>query len=360
MVLHQGGLPMSAWNDLLHGTTRIDFVGRLQTWLKISAIALLVSVVAILVRDLNLGIEFRGGVSITTANPAGASVEDVRALTDGVGVAQAVIQIIDNGEAMRVQTPALSDDAQQSLVDLIASTTGSNPDDISIDSVGPTFGALILRQSIIALVVFLGVVMLFITWRLEWKMAATGIVALIHDLIITAGFYGITGFEVTPATVVAALTILGYSLYDTVVVFDKIEEQERAAGERSTISDIVNRSTNLVLSRSLLTALTSLLPVGSILFVGAFIFGATSLRDFALALFVGIAIGTYSSVFLASPLLAVWKEGEDEWISRRRRLESKTRASSTVVSETPATTESAPTPKRPTSATPRPPKKRKR
>ncbi|HUO46169.1 MAG TPA: protein translocase subunit SecF [Acidimicrobiia bacterium] len=351
---------MSAWNDLLRGTTRIDFVGRIRTWLRISAIALLVSVVAILVRDLNLGIEFRGGVSITASNPSGASVEDLRALTDEAGITQAVIQVIDNGAAIRVQTPALDEDAQQTLIALIASTTGSDPNDISIDSVGPTFGALILRQSIIALVVFLGAVMLFITWRLEWKMAAAGIVALIHDLIITAGIYAITGFEVTPATVVAALTILGYSLYDTVVVFDKVEEQERVSAERSTISDIVNRSTNLVLSRSLLTALTSLLPVGSILFVGAFIFGATSLRDFALALFVGIAIGTYSSVFLASPLLAAWKEREDEWITRRRRLESKARASTTVISESPAATESAPTPIRPTSATPRPPKKRKR
>jgi preprotein translocase subunit SecF len=351
---------MSLLTDFLHGETHFDFVGRRRTWWRISAIALLVSVVALVVRDLHLGIEFRGGLSVTAANPSAASVEDLRVLTTTAGVEEVVIQLINDGASVRIQTPALEPEAQSRLLDQVAAATGTPRTEISVDAVGPTFGALILRQSIIALLVFLVAVMLFMTWRLEWRMAAAGIVALIHDLAITAGVYAITGFEVTPATVVAILTILGYSLYDTVVVFDKVEENVHSLGDRLTISDIVNRSTNLVLARSIMTALTSLLPVGSILFVGSFIFGATSLRDFALALFVGIAVGTYSSIFVATPLLGVWKEREDEWAGRRRRLEIKSREVITrTVTEAPA---APPAPRRPASsgARPRPPKKRRR
>jgi preprotein translocase subunit SecF len=350
---------MSRFGQFLRGSTHFDFVGRRRTWLKISAIALMVSVTALVALDLNLGIEFRGGVSITAENPAGATVEDVRSLTTGLGVTQSVIQMIDGGTAVRIQTAALDQETQRALIEGVAAATGSARSEISIDAVGPTFGALILRRALIALGVFLGAVMLFITWRLEWKMAAIGIVALLHDLLITAGVYSIAGFEVTPATVVALLTILGYSLYDTVVVFDKVEEQMTTLGDRMTISEIVNRSTNLVLSRSIMTSLTSLVPVGSILFVGAFIFGATSLRDFALALFVGITVGTYSSIFVATPLLAAWKEREDEWVSRRRRLEAK--SAETRGKRAPAPSpEPAVAPVRRSGTPPRPPKKRKR
>jgi preprotein translocase subunit SecF len=370
---------MSLLTDFLHGDTHFDFVGRRRTWWRISALAILISVVALVVRDLHLGIEFRGGLSITAANPNAASVEDLRALTSAAAVEEVVIQLINDGASVRIQTPALEPDAQTRLLDQVAAATGTARTEISVDAVGPTFGALILRQSTIALMVFLVAVMLFMTWRLEWRMAAAGIVALVHDLVITAGVYAVTGFEVTPATVVAILTILGYSLYDTVVVFDKVEENVHAYGDRLTISDIVNRSTNLVLSRSIMTALTSLIPVASILFVGAFIFGATSLRDFALALFVGIAVGTYSSIFVATPLLGVWKEREDEWAGRRRRLEAKSREAiarsapetppadpeaSRPAPGTPRPTPGTPAvpPRRPTAsgARPRPPKKRKR
>jgi preprotein translocase subunit SecF len=165
------------------------------------------------------------------------------------------------------------------------------------------------------LAVFLGVVVIFISWRLEFKMAMAGIAALFHDLLITFGIYALTGFEVTPATVVAVLTILGYSLYDTVVVFDKVEELVEQ-DDRSTYSEIVNAGMNSVLGRSLNTSLTSLLPIGSILFVGSVFLGAATLGEFALALFVGIAAGTYSSIFVAAPLLSTWKEKEEEWGER--------------------------------------------
>jgi preprotein translocase subunit SecF len=156
-------------------------------------------------------------------------------------------------------------------------------------------------------------------------MAAAGIAALFHDLVITVGVYALTGFPVTPATVVAVLVVLGYSLYDTVVVFDKVEELTESE-EDKTYSEIVNEAMNSVLARSLATSLTSLLPVGSILFVGSFILGAPTLRDFALALFVGIAAGTYSSIFIAAPLLATWKEREPAWIERAERVARKAKS----------------------------------
>ena len=161
-----------------------------------------------------------------------------------------------------------------------------------------------------------------------------GIAALVHDLLLTTGVYALTGFEVTPATIVALLTILGYSLYDTVVVFEKIREMVGQYGDRLTYSEVVNRSMNLVLSRSLNTSLTSLLTVGSILFVGSFVLGATTLEDFALALFVGLAASTYSSIFVAAPLLATWKEKEEAWAQRRRKIEARQRVDSAAPGRT--------------------------
>jgi preprotein translocase subunit SecF len=368
MVLDEGGGLVTWWRDLRTGSTRIDFVGRRRLWWRISGGLIAISVIALTLNGLNLGIEFRGGVSITTDNPNRSTIEEVRAVTAQAGIANAVVQMLDDGNAVRIQTPALDPSVQDALIDSIGQVTGSPRAEISVDAVGPSFGALVARQSLLALVVFLAAVMLFMTWRLEWKMAGTGIVALLHDLVITAGIYALTRFEFTPATVVAVLTILGYSLYDTVVVFDKVSEQVRSYSERLTYSEIVNRSMNLVLSRSIGTSLTSLLPVGSILFVGAVLFGATSLRDFALALFIGIGVGTYSSIFVAAPLLAAWKEKEEEWVDRRRRSEARAQIAAISPEPSPgagsAGTESPPSrpsvpPRRPPTP-PRPPKKKRR
>ena len=218
----------------------------------------------------------------------------------------------------------------------------------------------------IALVVFLGFAALFITWRLQWKMAGAGLAALAHDLLLTVGVYAVTGFEVTPATVVALLTILGYSLYDTVVVFDRVEELEETLEVDLTYTDLINRSMNQVVVRSLATSFTSLLPIGSLLFVGALLLGANSLQDFALALFVGIGAGTYSSIFFAAPLLAIWKEREPEWIDMRERLDRRAAEKAAREAGVPIAPAKAPKkeagaadpaePKKPTGATPRPPK----
>ncbi|MGA7227513.1 MAG: protein translocase subunit SecF, partial [Acidimicrobiia bacterium] len=222
-------------------------------------------------------------------------------------------------------TNELDPSVENQAVDALSSVTGTDRTEISIEAVGPSFGALVASRALLALAVFIGAVIIFISWRLEFKMAIAGIAALFHDLLLTVGLYSITGFLVTPATVVAVLTILGYSLYDTVVVFDKVEELVESE-DGMTYSQIVNLSMNEVLARSLYTSLTSLLPVGSILFVGSFILGAPTLREFALALFVGIAAGTYSSIFVASPLLAAWKEKEDKWQDRAERIARRAKA----------------------------------
>lgn len=318
---------MSFLKRLSRGETNFDFVGKRRLWFQISAFLILISLGFVGFRGLNLGIEFRGGTTINSPNATGATIEELRLLTDEAGVEGAVIQLVNDGQAVRLQTPALEPEVERELIDDVAALTGTERSEISIDSIGPSFGALILRQSLVALAVFLVAVALFMSWRLEWKMAGSGLAALVHDIIITVGVYSITWFEVTPATVIALLTILGYSLYDTVVVFDKVSELAEEAGPKEDYGDIVNRAMNLVLGRSLNTSLSSLLPVGSILFVGSLVFGASSLRDFALALFVGLAASTYSSIFVAAPLLAAWKKGDPRIGSRRTKVRTGARPS---------------------------------
>ncbi len=316
---------MRVWRTLIRGETTIDFVGHRRRWLVISAVALVIALAGLGIRQLNLGIEFAGGLGLQAPNPAGAEVGEVRDALEEVGIEDSTIQLVDDGQAVRVTTHELDTATENSAIQAMVELTGADRNDISIEAVGPTFGALIARRALIALGVFLGAVILFISWRLEFKMAAAGIAALFHDLIITVGVYALTGFAVTPATVVAILVVLGYSLYDTVVVFDKVEELVAVEDEK-TYPEIVNQAMNSVLARSLATSLTSLLPVGSILFVGSFILGAPTLRDFALALFVGIAAGTYSSIFVAAPLLSAWKEKEPEWVERAERVERRARS----------------------------------
>ena len=316
LVQHRQGGAMSDtsfFRRLDRGETTIDFVGLRRRWYIISAVLIVISLGSLAVRQLNLGIEFVGGLGIQAPNPAGADVPEIRDALSAVGVSSPTIQLFDDGATVRVTTEALDSGQESEVVDAIAEVTGAERSEISLEAVGPSFGALVAQRALLALGVFLGAVILFITWRLEFKMAMTAIVALLHDVIITVGVYSILGFVVTPATVVAILTILGYSLYDGVVVFDKVDELVEIE-EDKTYTEIVNLALNQVLARSLFTSLTSLIPVGSILIVGSVILGGPALTEFALALFVGLAASTYSSIFVAAPLLAVWKEKEDFWI----------------------------------------------
>jgi preprotein translocase subunit SecF len=348
---------MNVMTRMYRGETTFDFVAMSKKTLIGSAIAIVLSVVVLIVHPLNLSIDFSGGTVIIVENPSELSIDEMRSAVGEVGQEGAKIQLTGEG-FIRIQTGALDAAEQDTIVVVVAEAAGVDVNEVTVDAVGPTFGGEVTRRAIQALGIFLVIVAVFISWRFEWRMALAALAALFHDLIITIGVYALLGFVVTPSTVIAVLTILGYSLYDTVVVFDKVNENVHEFHGRATYTDIVNLSMNQVLMRSINTSLTSLIPVGSLLFVGSFALGAHTLREFALALFIGIAIGTYSSLFVAAPLLAWAKEKEPEWERVRRRLDRKGGA---PVDDAPDPAPAVPA-KAPSSigATPRAPKHRKK
>jgi preprotein translocase subunit SecF len=308
---------------LYHGETNVDFVGRRKLWFTISAVAVVLSLAGLFWKGLNLGIDFEGGTVWVV--PAGdASVGDVRDAVDEFGLAGSTIQTLesDDGTSIRIEAEptaaATSDDVSSAL----AEAAGSSFDDVEITSVGPSWGDEISAKALRALVVFLVAVTIYIALRFELKMAISTLVALIHDVIITVGVYAWAGLEVTPATVVAVLTILGYSIYDGIVVFDKVDENSRLVSSTGGMSyaGMVNVSLNQALMRSLNTTITALLPVGSLLIVGSWMMGAATLEEFAVALLIGLFSGAYSSLFIASPLLAVLKEREPRFREIRNRV----------------------------------------
>ena len=308
------------------------------------------------VRGLDGSVDFTGGTIIEAENVVGADDGDILDALEPFGLGSVRVQFTGSNR-VRVQTESVETSEQDALVTAVADAVGVPFDETNVDAVGPTFGSEITRRAVTALIWFLIVVAAFITVRFEWKMAAAALTAVFHDLIITAGIYSVVGFQVTPATVIAVLTILGYSLYDTVVVFDKIKENVRDLVGRYTFTEIANLSMNQVLMRSINTSLTSLLPIGSLLFVGSYLLGATTLREFALALFIGVAIGTYSSIFVATPLLTGWKEREPEWERMRRRAVRRGTLEPSPAGE--AAVEMA-SELRDTGAAPRPPRKRRK
>jgi preprotein translocase subunit SecF len=308
---------------LYRGETHFDFVAISRKALIVSAVLVVASILMMVLKPFNLSIDFTGGVIITVENQSDATVESIRDELRAVGYGDARVQITGDG-IVQVQTEALNADEQDTLTFAVLNATGADPNELNEKAVGPTFGAEVTRKAIQALVVFLIVVALFITWRFEWKMALSALAALFHDLMIAGGIYALIGFVVTPATIIAVLTILGYSLYDTVVVFTKVNENIDEDDTKTTYNAIVNQSLNQVLMRSINTSLTSLLPVGSLLLLGFLAIGAETLKEFALALFIGIAVGTYSSIFVAAPVLARWKTSEPEW--SRRELRAARRA----------------------------------
>ncbi len=363
---------MSKLGRLYRGETEFDFVGRATTWFRISAALVGVSVLTLIFFQLNLSLDFVGGTAVQVENANGVTVAEMRDELTPLGFANARIEELNDGDIMRVRIEAVDEATELEVVRVVAETVGVDTSTSSVETVGPTFGAQIAQRAILALAVFLGVAMMYISWRFEWKMAVAGITALFHDLLITFGVYAVTRFEVTPATVVAVLTILGYSLYDTVVVFDKVKENVEIEDSDETFTEHVNDAMNQVLMRSINTSLTSLLPVGSLLFIGSSLLGAGTLRDFALALFVGIAAGTYSSIFVASPILARWKEREAaveeaarlaEREERRAKRKQPKAASAEPTSPTKTSIQGGRFDSRPAGsggATPRPPKKRRR
>jgi preprotein translocase subunit SecF len=314
----------SIWTRLYHGETRIDFMSKKRWWFTISGVIIALGMVSLGVNGLNRGIEFRGGTSweVPAHKLTVAKARDVlpSALRD------AKVQALGSG-AVRIQAdPRGNDVKRQAAVDKITSDLAKaahvTERQISVNSVGPSWGSEITAKARRALEWFLVLITIYIALRFEWKMALTILVALVHDIAITVGVYSIFKLEVTPPTVIAILTILGYSIYDGIVVFDKVEENTKplAVSGRMTYTDMVNLSLNQVLMRSLNTTLTALLPILSLLVIGSFILGATTLQEFAIALLVGLGAGAYSSIFIASPLLAVLKEREPRFAAVRERL----------------------------------------
>jgi preprotein translocase subunit SecF len=285
---------------------------------------IIISLLSLLIRNFDLSIDFTGGTIIEAENVSLVDVGDYRDALSGIGLEGARVQLTGDDGRVSIATIELNSEDQDELVRIVAATAGVSVDATNVDAVGATFGGEITRRAIEALIIFLAVIAGFISWRFEWKMALAALAALFHDLIITAGIYSLLGFEVTPSTVIAVLTILGYSLYDTVVVFDKITENVHELQSKHTYTEIANLSMNQVLMRSINTSLTSLLPIGSLLFVGSYVLGAATLREFALALFIGVGAGTYSSIFIATPLLAMWKEREPDWQRMQRRAARRT------------------------------------
>jgi preprotein translocase subunit SecF len=302
---------------LYRGQTAIDFVGRRKIGAIISGVLLVLTVVSLVGRGLNFGIDFEGGVAWDVP-AAEFTVDDAaQVLADnGLDSSEARIQErnSDSGDIIKIQVGDQPQEIRLQLQTAFAEAAGVSPDDVSANSVSSSWGRDITEKALRALVIFLVVVAVFISIRFEWRMAVASILAMIHDVVISVGIYSMFGFLVTPATVIAFLTILGYSLYDTIVVFDRIRENEaRFAAHKVPFDDVVNVSMNQVLMRSLNTSLSSILPVLSLLVVGAGIMGATVLSEFALALLVGMVAGVYSSFYVAVPLLAILKAREPQW-----------------------------------------------
>ncbi len=322
---------------LYRGEVSYDFIAQRKRWYTISAVLLLICLVALLFKQLTLGIEFRGGAEFRVKSPS-VSQASVRSTVEGViGRAEIVVQSV-GPDTVRAQTETLTSDQLSEVQAALADRFGVDQEAVSTQFIGPSWGKDISAKALRALVFFLVGVVIFLSLYFEWKMALAAMVALLHDLVATAGIYALVGFEVTPATVIGFLTILGYSLYDTVVVFDKVRENTAglAGGSRMTYSQAANLAVNQTLVRSINTSIIALLPIAAILFAGVVLLGAGPLKDLALALFVGVAVGAYSSIFIATPLLAGFKEREPAMKALARRVGARRTATPAAAGTTPS------------------------
>jgi preprotein translocase subunit SecF len=308
----------SGFGRLFRGQTAIDFYGRRRIGLIVGIIVVLVTVASLFTRGLDLGLEFQGGDAWEVPASQEFGVDEAVDVLEANSVSteggriqeRSSVGTDDDRVSIEVRTvpEGLLDDRGNPVTADLAAAAGVEPNEVNFSFTSSTWGSEITNAAVRALVIFLALVALFISLRFEWRMAFAALAAMAHDVVLTVGVYSLFQFLVTPATVIAFLTILGYSLYDTIVVFDRIRENEgRYAGVRIPYEDIVNISMNQVLMRSLNTSISSILPVISLLLIGAGLLGATTLRDFATALLVGMLSGVYSSIFVAAPLLALLK-----------------------------------------------------
>jgi protein-export membrane protein SecD/preprotein translocase SecF subunit len=339
---HAEGERRSIWSRLYHGETNIDFVGRFKVWLIISGVFVVAGAISLGSRGLNLGIDFEGGVVWEV--PAGeASVADAQDAMGSEDISGVTVQSLESeGEVrLRIEAEAVDTEVARSVSDRLAELTGSDIEDVNLTSVGPSWGNEISGKALRALIVFLIAITIYISFRFEFRMALPTLAALIHDILITVGVYSLAGFEVTPATVIALLTILGFSIYDGIVVFDKVDENTNlvtSSGQGLTYGTMVNTSLNQVLMRSLNTSITAVFPVLSLLVLGSWILGATTLEEFGLALLIGLFSGAYSSIYIASPMLAWLKEREPKYRSIKEKVAAKRPGDVELVGATAPTT----------------------
>ncbi|MEK9599150.1 MAG: protein translocase subunit SecF [Pontimonas sp.] len=322
-------------NALYTGEKSFDFVGNRVRWYLIGATIVILAIVLTILRGgFVFGIEFRGGSEFRVSAPASLSEQTaIDTVTSVAGLSSNPRVSIVGGDSVRVQTEQLTDAQTTELRGDLAEAYAVDVEQVTASFIGATWGQDITRQALIGLAVFLVLVSLVMALYFRtWKMSLAALTALAHDLILTAGIYGVLGYEITPAAVIGLLTILGYSLYDTVVVFDKVRENTSQDGEESrrTFAESVNLAVNQTLVRSINTSVVAVLPVGSILFIGSLLLGAGTLRDIALALFIGMIAGTYSSIFIAAPLYVHLRENEPENKKQGRRVREARPASGAV------------------------------
>ena len=329
-------------HDLYTGEVSYPIVAKRRRWFTISAVLVLIAVGSMVFRGLNLGIEFTGGAEFQVPSTS-CTIEQARSAVESAGIEPSTVTQLGN-DYIRITTAAVEQGESLQIRQALAETCQVTTDDVTATVVGPTWGGEITQKALTALAVFLVLVSVFLAVYFDWRMAVAALVALVHDIALTLGVYSLLQFEVTPATVIGVLTILGYSLYDTVVVFDKVKENTRGilGQSRQTYSQAANLAVNQTLVRSINTSVVALLPVGAILFVGAGILGAGTLKDLALALFVGIAAGTYSSIFIATPLLAQLMERDPQMQALARRVNARGSAASGRPSGTSGTAAGSP------------------
>ncbi|WP_149204863.1 protein translocase subunit SecF [Actinotalea subterranea] len=315
---------LSQWgNDLYTGKRSYDIVGNRRRWYAISLVILVLSAGFLATRQLNPSIDFRGGAEFTVTGVEDTAQQPAIDAVASVDAEEIPRVSVVGGSAMRVQTGDLDDTQVREVVQALAAAYDVPENEVSSSFVGPTWGKDVTGKALRGLVIFLLLVSVVMTLYFRaWRMAAAALVALAHDLVITVGLYAGIGWEVSPATVIGFLTILGYSLYDTVVVFDKVRENTDKVTEqkRFTYAEMANLAVNQTLVRSINTSIVALLPVGAILFIGAFLLGAGTLRDIALALFIGMAVGTFSSIFIATPFEVTLRQREPAIAAHTERV----------------------------------------
>ena len=305
----------------VNGQTAIDFIGRRKWGFGASLLLIVISIASLSIQGLNLGIDFAGGVSWDVPATNGFTVDDAEDVLaeNGLSTEGARLQerSSDSTEFVKVQVGDQPAEVGAELRQEFADAAGVDVDEVNVSLVSASWGAEVTESAVRALVIFVVLVAIYLSFRFEWRMAAAAIVAMLHDVLVAVGIYSLFQFIVTPPTVIAFLTILGYSLYDTVVVFDRVRENEaRFAAQKPPYADVLNVSMNQVLMRSLNTSISSIVPVLSLLIIGAGVFGQATLAEFALALLIGMVVGAYSSIFIAVPLLGLLKANSSAWEGR--------------------------------------------